>query len=280
MPTNGPITLIENTEAHHMLHRSVEVVGFNIEVFHQKLNFEIAAEKSWATLADIVPTARKISTKVALAVLNNLKQQGHVVPCCKGCSQCCYYLVPLSVPEAFCLRRQILHMDPARREFLVNRWLETASIIIESHEHSPEQNQNLIGSDISQISQWYSKIKLPCPFLSEKLCTVYQIPPSACREHIVTGCSDLCGTDTTKDCNVVKMPVSILEALSQLTAQLEQSQPEAVMLPVALPWTQINLERDKRTWPAIEIVEKFADILQNISPQNLSPLTPIHQPAY
>ncbi len=278
MSINRPITLIEKTDAHQNLHPSVEVVGFNIEVFHQKLNFEIAAEKSWATLADIVPVARKISTKVALAVLDYLKQQGQDVPCRKGCSQCCYYLVPLSVPEAFCMRRQILAMNPARREFLVNRWLETAAIVIENHQHSDEQNLTFTESDISQISQWYSKIKLPCPFLSEKLCTVYQIRPSACREHIVTGSSELCGTDTTKDCNVVKMPVSILEAMTKLTAQLEQSQPEAVMLSVALPWTQINLERDKRTWPAIEIVEKFADILQNMSPQNLSQFSPIHQP--
>jgi Fe-S-cluster containining protein len=276
MPTNRPITLIENTEAHQMMHRSVEVVGFNIELFNQKLNFEIATAKGWATLADIVPVARQISTKVALAILNNLKQQGQVVPCCKGCSQCCYYLVPLSVPEAFCLRRQILHMNPARREFLVNRWLETAAIVIESHQHSSEQNRTFTESDISKISQWYSQIKLPCPFLSENLCTVYQIRPSACREHIVTGSSGLCGTDTTRDINVVNMPISILEAMTQLTAQLEQSQPEAVMLPVALPWTQINLERDKRTWPAIEIVERFADILINMSSQNISQLIPIN----
>jgi len=59
---------------------------------------------------------------------------------------------------------------------------------------------------------------------------------------------------------------------------LEQSQPEAVMLSVALPWTQINLARDKRIWPAIEIVEKFADILQDMSSQNLSQLNPINQP--
>jgi Fe-S-cluster containining protein len=278
MSTNGPITLIENPDAHQNLHREVEVVGFNIKIFQQQLNFEIAAAKGWATLADIVPVARRISTKVTLAVLNNLKQQGQVVPCCKGCSQCCYYLVPLSVPEAFSMRRQILAMDPARREFLANRWLETASIVIENHQQSAQQTLTFTESYIRQISHWYSQLKLPCPFLSENLCSVYQIRPSACREHIVTGSSNLCGTDTTRDLNVVNMPISILEAMTQLTAQLEQSQPEAVMLPVALPWTQINLERDKRTWPAIEIVEKFADILQNMSLQNHSELTPIHQP--
>lgn len=176
------------------------------------------------------------------------------------------------------MRRQILDMDTARREFLVKRWLETAEIVIEKHQHSEEQTLIFTESDISQISRWYSQMKLPCPFLSENLCSLYQIRPSACREHIVTESSNLCGTDTTKDFNVVKMPVNILEVLTQLTAQLEQSQLEAVMLPVALPWTQINLERDKRTWPAIEIVEKFADILQNMSLQNLSELTQILQP--
>ena len=62
--------------------------------------------------------------------------------------------------------------------------------------------------------------------------------------------------------DVVKLPVSILECVGQLTAELEQSEVEAIMLPLALPWAQENLGRAERTWPAVTMVERFVEIIK------------------
>ncbi len=70
------------------------------------------------------------------------------------------------------------------------------------------------------------------------------------------------------------MPISILDCLGQLAAELEQSDIEAVMLPLALPWVQENLERGERTWPAVAMVECFVEILQALNiEQSKSPTT-------
>lgn len=84
----------------------------------------------------------------------------------------------------------------------------------------------------------------------------------ACREYIVTGSALLCEDERTDESQIVQMPVSVLRCLGQLTAELEQSNIEAVMLPLALPWAQENLERAKRTWPAVTMVERFVEILR------------------
>ena len=83
----------------------------------------------------------------------------------------------------------------------------------------------------------------------------------------MTGSALLCEAHRTNEPKVVKMPVSILECVGRLTAELEQSDTEAVMLPLALPWAQENLERSKRTWPAVIMVEHFVDILKEATLQ-------------
>ena len=77
------------------------------------------------------------------------------------------------------------------------------------------------------------------------------------------------------------MPVSVLEGLGLLTAELEQSDIEAVMLPLALPWVQENLERGERTWPAVKMVECFVEILQALNlKQSKAPMAQNLQPCF
>lgn len=57
-------------------------------------------------------------------------------------------------------------------------------------------------------------------------------------------------------------------------AELEQSGVEAVMLPLGLPWSQENLERDKQTWPVPMMVERFAEIVQAMAAENSAAAVP------
>jgi hypothetical protein len=61
------------------------------------------------------------------------------------------------------------------------------------------------------------------------------------------------------------MPVSIVEALGELTAELEGSEVEVVMLPLAFAWAEENLDRSERTWPAEFMVERFVGILKSMA---------------
>jgi hypothetical protein len=85
---------------------------------------------------------------------------------------------------------------------------------------------------------------------------------------MVTGPAILCDAKGTDESHIVQMPVSVLECLGELTAELEQSNIEAVMLPLALPWALENLERSRRTWPAVFMVERFIGILKAAASKN------------
>jgi len=64
------------------------------------------------------------------------------------------------------------------------------------------------------------------------------------------------------------MPVSVLEALGQLASELEGTPIEAVMLPLALPWAQKNLQRHQRKWPATMMVKRLVDIIKTMAEEN------------
>ena len=254
---------------------NVETIDFKLDILGKMASFRIGVAQGQAGLADIVPLARTFSTKLVLMVLDRLREDGEVVPCRKGCSACCSYLIPLSVPEVFCLREEFLTMPAKHKTAVLQACFDTAKTILDKRlrEFGIDELAKKQQLQIGRLSKWYAGFKLSCPFLSDGLCMIYEQRPLACCEHIVTGSAVSCGAEETNEPEVVRMPVSVLEALGQLTAVLESSEIEAVMLPLALPWAQDNIQRSKRTWPAVTMVEHFVAILKAMASENSAVVT-------
>jgi len=241
-----------------------EIVSFDLSVADKKVPFRISITAKRAKLADIVPPARTIADKLILAFLETLAQNGQSISCRKGCSACCRYLIPLSVPEIFRFREELLAMPKDKGSRILKSCAVAAKRILDESSESLDADiitkNNLDQTD--HLSKWYAGLKLPCPFLSEGLCELYEQRPLACRQHIVTGSSFFCHPDNRGKPDVIAMPVNVLEAVGQLTAELENSEIEALMLPLAFSWAQDNLRRAERTWPAVTMVKRFVEILE------------------
>jgi Fe-S-cluster containining protein len=268
------MVLSETGEINNNNSCDVETIGFDIDILGERIHFDVRIAQKQARLSDITPLARMLSTKLTLMVWERLHKNGKSVPCCKGCSACCNYLVPLSIPEVFRLREEVLDMPADQGRAILESCLDTAKRILdqkpkEFNINKPAEAECQI--QLSQIGKWYAGLKLACPFLSNRLCTIYRHRPVACREYMVTGSALSCETGLADDPHVVRMPIRVLECLGQLAAELERSDIEAVMLPLALPWAQENLERAEQTWPATAMVERFIDILRSRSIEQLKP---------
>jgi Fe-S-cluster containining protein len=276
MTENQTITVLDNLqETCDGNFSSGEIIDFELDIAGKKIPFHINVTAKNATLADIVPLARKISTKLAAVFTADLVEKGYSIPCCKGCCACCSSLIPLSVPEAFRLREELLAMPNDVSNQIMRSCINTAEKILDKAQRTAQmEGFSKNGKPrISQINKWYGELKLPCPFLSESLCTLYEQRPLACREHIVTGSSASCQIKSKCRPNVAIMPVSVLEALGQLTSELEQTEVGAIMLPLSFAWAQDNIERAKRKWPAAEMVKRFVEILkQKVSKRKSVPV--------
>lgn len=239
---------------------NMEIIEAEIDIAGASVRLQISVEDKPARLSDIVPLARAISDKLCQAILNHPAGSGQTVQCQKGCSNCCSYLVPLSMPEVFRLREELSAMGEDFASCVLNTSLACKEKILDIHAF-----QKLHINDhyeISEISRWYAELRLPCPFLSKGLCSIYRQRPLACREHMVTSPSSLCKSSALNFPETVEMPVSVLEALGQLAAEFEKSEVEAVILPLALAGLEDGPDRSQRTWPAIRLVERFVDIVK------------------
>jgi Fe-S-cluster containining protein len=269
---NPRINVLDQSEkAGGVSGRDARVIGLELDISGQPLRLQVNVTKEQARLANIVPLARTVSDKLVSAVLEKLHEEQKPVPCCKGCSACCSrYFVPLSVPEAFRMSEELLALTIERGEHLLQSYLDAARRILDNKpdDLDPYSSATADRRQTSHISRWYAGLRLACPFLSDGVCTIYDTRPIACREHIVTGSALLCKTEVTGDPCVVKMPVSVLEALGILASELEGTDVQAVISPLALPWARENLERHQRTWPAVMMIERFAEILKEMASEN------------
>jgi len=192
-------------------------------------------------------------------------RNGTEIPCAKGCSACCSYLTPLPVPEAHLLREEIAAMPSLEQMRIIEACIsvarhmagEPAEIPPSHHSESP---RSINHAHSSNSSGWNLDLGLPCPFLRNDLCTIYENRPLVCREYFAIGCRGNCISGNGWE-NRLELPVRMSKVLRRLTAELECTTPEAVILPLAPFWSDENMERANRMWPLTLLVERFIEIV-------------------
>lgn len=247
-----------------------QIIDTSIGIGPKEVHLRISVLDQIARLPDIVPLAQAICNKLSKAVMDTLNSNNTPVSCQKGCSTCCNYLVTLSLPEIYYLQEMLSYMPEDYHRSVLQSCLEAAQKILRNNANKPEMTQT---TELDLISRWYSELNLACPFLSDDTCEIYEDRPLACREHMVISNPKSCKNDSQADPDVVSPSVSVLEALGQLTAELEQSEIEAVILPLAFISTDDYFESSGHAWPAIDMVQRFVEIIQELATCRCEPAT-------
>jgi len=238
-------------------------IDFELQLYGQRVCFQMDVPDAAFSLSDIVPMASAISDRIMGVVIDKFQSDGAQISCKKGCSACCSYLVPLSIPEVFWLEEIILTKDKSTSRQLMRTCLLAARSILKqkppgmySCEAGNQAEQRTV--DISAVADWYSNLKIECPFLLNGICVVYEQRPLVCREHEKNGLA-----------RAMDMPVRVSTALSQLTGELEGKSTEAVLLPLIPVWCEENRHRNDRKWSAVDVINRFVQILKDMSSESL-----------
>ena len=250
-----------------------EVVRLILDVLGEPVNVVIGVKDEQARLADIIPLARAVSTEITDKVNEMVRLKGVTLPCGKGCSACCNYLVPLAIPEVFRLRDEVFAMPLVRQLLIEEGCLSAARRIL--GERPPGSFAELASCGaadsaaelLNTASSWYADFKLSCPFLYKHICTIYEERPMACRECSVTGSSRACAGGAGES-EGIYFPARMSEVLGRLASELEATNVEALIMPLALMWADENPQRDERTWPAPLMVERFIKIIGEVLPKS------------
>jgi len=273
MIANPPIMLVDKSTAKDDKRSCGSgSLDFDIDILGQKLNLTVIVAHKQARLSDIVPLAQSLSNKITNLVIESMCSDGSCIPCTKGCSDCCHYLLPVSVPEIFYLREEILTGHLPQQKLLLRSCLLAAKNFLKHKPPGWLVNTDSTASpdtpvSLDLLSNWYSGLNVPCPFLCKSECIIYNQRPFGCREHFVKGspraCKSRCGT-----AEVAQVPIQMSEVLAKLAASIEGTDIETVMMPLAMVWSEMNLFRHKRTWPTTALIKCFIEIVRSMVLKN------------
>jgi Fe-S-cluster containining protein len=257
-----PIRIIDDCIAERCLADASKLIDFNLDIFGRRLDFQIAAAGN-ARLSDIVPAARIICDKITDTTIEYIRLQGGNVPCSKGCHACCKYFVSLSAPEALYFKLEIFNKKFQHNSTL-RKYLHAANKIMK---HRPpkrvsESSSGLSGnpSKLKALADWYAGLKITCPFLRERQCVIYKQRPFVCRENFIIGQAGGCRGESCQT-QVIDMPVQMGNVLCRLSEEL-CNVADAVILPLALAWCDINKQLCESTWPAEVMANKLIEIIK------------------
>lgn len=105
---------------------------------------------------------------------------GRPITCAgKGCCHCCYEPV-------YCSDAEVKHILEGLDEHTLAKLSARTEAYLERVEPT-----GLFKKDMPPVMEWLA-MKLPCPFLEDGQCSVYDRRPLNCRAHIAVGPPDWC----------------------------------------------------------------------------------------
>lgn len=116
--------------------------------------------------------------------------------CVEGCCHCCHQIIPVHIAEELPITRYVnkhfsTEQVDATKDRLKN-WL------LYFNTNTPA-GRNLDGHDLKQFGQKHAEDRVPCPFLIESKCSIYQVRPLTCRTFSVNDSSALCEADPLRN---------------------------------------------------------------------------------
>jgi Fe-S-cluster containining protein len=229
-----------------------------------RLTTAIDVPTGFIPITAIVPVARRLGEEAAQLEVQYALAAGQTISCQMGCAACCRMLVPLSAPEAFALREYVEQLPTDRRTHLLNRLSDTKDRL--KREGLWDRLKEVAGAstpvpdeELDPINRAYYALRIPCPYLENELCSIYESRPAACRELLVTSPAELC-QDLVRN-PVTPLPISmrIGSILGLVWGTLTNSPPRLIPLPMALEWAQRHEEESRRTWPGSALLDQILD---------------------
>ena len=204
---------------------SMERLNLTITTTSGDLQAQIDVPSGFIPITKIVPVMRSLGDQAQKLEITNTLQAGKTISCQKGCAACCRPMIPVSPPEAFGLveaikdlpqdhQRRIKHNLAQTKERLQNAGLLTA---LQDLADSPCQHSD---DDLDSLNRAYYALRLPCIFLENEICSIYEHRPAGCRGHLVTSPPEWCQDMEKNPIQELHIPLRAGTVLSLLWADL------------------------------------------------------------
>jgi Fe-S-cluster containining protein len=203
----------------------------------------------------MLPVIQKITDQMIEIAGETVERAGGSISCEPGCTACCYWPVAISATETAALTDKIESLSQDIRDRITSRF-RAASDLLESEGWLAKMRSfpRLSREQQRAVVYEYFGLQIPCPFLENDLCSIYEDRPLACREYMVTSPPQNCSSPSEDNLEKVKMPFGAAEALRKLDDSSQEGDFHVLIDIFNVNRVQNNIERTGREW-----MTKFAD---------------------
>lgn len=217
-------------------------------------------------VTQIVPLLRRLGEQAQALEQQRATASGLRISCARGCAACCRMLVPVSAPEAFALRDMVASLPEDRRQAIHRSLAATAARLeqaglLSQLRQVAETDRPITDDMMEPINRAYYELKLPCPYLENESCSIYEDRPAACRELLVTSPADWCQDMVNKPVRAIPVPLRISTILGLLWSELTGSPPRLIPLPLALDWAERHAAENLAGWKARDLLDRALDTI-------------------
>ena len=229
-----------------------------------RLTSAIDVPTAFVPVTAIVPLLRRLGDEAQALEEARISEVGKVRSCQRGCAACCRMLVPLSPPETFALREFVRSLPSEQQDRIVARLAQAKSVLLNHGLWNQlmelaESSQSPGDDKLEPINQAYYALRMPCPFLEDDLCSIYEERPAACRELLVTSPVEECQDMARNPVVPIPVPVRVGPVLGLLWGELTSTPPRLIPLPMALDWAEQHQHESRRTWQGTQLLDTALD---------------------
>jgi Fe-S-cluster containining protein len=247
---------------------STASIPVNFALKFQDFTIEVSTELPEGPVlpAAILPVIQGLSNSFSEAAAKRAAQTGRHRSCREGCAACCWQAVAIAPTEARMISQWLNDQPEERQTELRERFriaaerLEQAGVAQAARELSRTADRDALHA----LGLKYSALGVPCPFLENERCCIYEIRPLRCREYQVASLPEHCAHPETKQIDGIEPPVKLSHILGKWNAMGETQAAELILLTMLDEWVAghpSNEDRAQHTAPELlhEFIRRFAD---------------------
>lgn len=189
---------------------------------------------------------------------------GRPISCCRGCSACCRAQpVPVTPPEAYALARLVESLPEDKQSPLRERFARNEAALDEaglSDEYFRPRGE-LTRVEAREIAVRYIALRLPCPFLVDDACSIYEHRPLVCRQYLVTSPSALCNDPLQNPVDVLPLRLKPAGATLQVLSEALGRHQASVPLALALRYVELHRAELERLYTAEAMSRRWLEHL-------------------
>src|SRR5262249_17523424 len=122
-------------------------------------------------------------------------------------------------------------------------------------------DHQVTDEEMEPINRAYFALQIPCPFLKNEICSIYEDRPAACRELLVTSPAELCRDFVHNPVRPLPVPLRISTVLGLLWASLTSGPIRFIPLPLAWDWAHRHASNQSLIWRGAQLFEQGIEMV-------------------